>query len=359
MNETPYQPVYELTRGDIVESIHFGAIAIVDVYGNLLAWHGDPGKVSFLRSTAKPFQALPFLTEGGQSFFQITPREIAVMVSSHSGTDEHVSVVQSLQVKTGVDEADLLCGVHYPYHEPTLEAMRERQEQPTPNRHNCSGKHTGMLSYIGMKEGIWGDEAESLPYIDVRHPVQLEILRAVSEMCDVAVEDIEIGIDGCSVPNFAIPLRNAALGFARLCDPETGGVQPPSRAYACRAITSAMIFNPDMVGGPGRFDTRLMEVAQGKVISKGGAEGYQGIGVMPGVVTPDSPAFGIAMKISDGDPKGRARSAVALEVLRSMGVLPDEDLDLLEEFGPTKEVTNWRKLVVGQARPSFDLKRPS
>lgn len=359
MQKTQYSQIFELARGSTVESIHYGAIAVVDVYGKLVAWYGDPKTVTFLRSTAKPFQALPFIQHGGHDVYHLTPREIALICASHSGTDEHVAVVQGIQMKAGVSEADLLCGVHPSSHEPTAEAMRERKEQPTPNRHNCSGKHTGMLAYTRMLDLPEHLEAGSLDYIDPQHPVQQEILHTFAEMCNLPIDQVAKGIDGCSAPNFAVPLRSAALAYARLCDPETGDVHPAERAAACQTITSAMMTNPDMVAGPGRFDTRLMEVGQSRIVAKGGAEGYQGVGLIPGALGPGSPAMGIALKISDGDLKSRARPAVTLEVLRQLGALSSSELGLLSEFGPTSPVHNWRKLVVGQARPSFELERGS
>ncbi len=357
MPNSPYFPVFELTRGRIVESIHNGAVAVVDVSGKLLAWYGDPNVVTFLRSSAKPFQAMPFITHGGQAYFDLTPREIALICASHSGTDEHVAMARSIQKKTGVAEADLLCGVHYPYHEPTAEALRDRKEAPTPNRHNCSGKHTGMLAYVRMLNGNRTSAGDDMAYIDPQHPIQQEILQTFADMCDLPLDQIELGIDGCSAPNFAVPLRSAALAYARLMDPEAGGVLPPERTAACRTITSAMIFNPDMVGGPGRFDTRLMEVAQGKILIKAGAEGYHGIGLQPGVLSPKSPAVGITVKIGDGDLRGRVRDAVVMEVMRQLGVLNQTELEMLAQYGPTFPVYNWRKLVVGDARPCFELER--
>lgn len=359
MTASPYLPVFELTRGEIVESIHYGAVAVVDVSGRLVASYGDPEAVTFLRSTAKPFQALPFVTHGGVSAFGLTPRELALICASHSGTDEHLSVVQSIQKKVGVTEAELLCGVHYPLHEPTAMALRERKENPTPNRHNCSGKHTGMLAFAHLigASALTSGEDDNMPYIDTHHPVQVEILETFAGMCGLSPEQVELGIDGCSAPNFAVPLRNTALAYARLCDPEAGGVRPPEQASACRLITSAMIFNPDMVGGPGRFDTRLMEVGQGRFVAKGGAEGYMGLGLMPGALGSGSPALGVAIKVSDGDRASRAVAPVTLEVLRQLGAFSEDDLDMLAGYGPHSEVQNWRELVVGQARPAFQLAR--
>jgi L-asparaginase II len=355
MDFSPYLPIFELTRGDTVESIHHGAIAVVDVHGNLIAWFADPDAVTYLRSSAKPFQSLPFIEHGGHAMYNLTPREIALLCASHSGTDDHLAVIQSIQLKTGVTEADLLCGVHNPYHEPTMEAMRARKELPTPNRHNCSGKHTGMVALANLLDQSAGDQVENLAYIDPDHTIQREILRTFAEMCSLPTGQVEVGVDGCSAPNFAVPLRNAALAYARICDPETGGVLPPERAAACHTITSAMIFNPDMVAGPGRFDTLLMEVCRGRILAKAGAEGFQGMGIMPGALGTGSPAVGIAIKIGDGDARNKIRPAVATQVLSQLGALSRSELDMLAEFGPAIPVLNWRKILVGQGRPRFQL----
>jgi L-asparaginase II len=347
-----YAPLFELTRGETIESIHFGAIAIVDVDGRLIASHGDPNVVTFLRSSAKPFQALPFIEKGGAAAFELTAAEIALICASHSGTDEHVATVRSIQAKSGVNEADLMCGVHPPLDEATAEALRQKGQEPSPNRHNCSGKHTGMLAYARMQGWPTAD------YIDPAHPVQESILQTFAEMCAtyasvrLSPDQVALGVDGCSAPNFAVPLRNAALAYARLCDPR--GLSS-ARAAACRTVTSAMTSHPEMVTGWGRFDTRLMEVAEGRIVAKGGAEGYQGLGLLPGSLGPGSPGVGIAIKVSDGDLKGRVRPAVSLEALRQIGALSAAQLETLAEFGPISPVYNWRKLTVGEARPRLDL----
>ncbi len=341
---SPYQPIFELTRGGIVESIHFGAFAVVDSRGSLLTSAGDPHLVTFLRSSAKPFQALPFIERGGHEQFGFTPKEIALMCASHSGTDEHVETIKEMQAKIGVGVNDLLCGMHDPMHQPTRDAMLLRGEQTSPYRHNCSGKHTGMLAHARLR---------SLPtesYLDFDHPIQQNILQTFAEMCGLPADTVELGIDGCSAPNFAIPLYNAAYGFARLCDPFD---LEPKRAAACRVITSAMMTYPEMVAGPDRFDTLLMQIARGKIVSKGGAEGYQAVGILPGVLAPDSPGMGIAIKISDGDANDRARTAVALSILRTLGALDDAQLSQLSAFGPVKQLYNYRKLRIGESRPAF------
>jgi len=258
----PYQPVFEITRGQIVESIHFGAAAVVDSHGRLLASLGDPQLITFLRSSAKPFQALPFIEGKGHEKYGLSMREIALMCSSHSGTDDHVETIKSMQAKVGVGVDDLMCGMHYPIHDATADAMKVRGELPTPYRHNCSGKHTGMLAHAKLRN------APLENYIEFHHPVQESILQTFAEMCVIPKEKVELGIDGCSAPNFAVPLYNAALGYARLCDPFE---QTPERSAACHTISTAMMTYPDMVGGPGRFDTALMQTGNGRILVKGGA----------------------------------------------------------------------------------------
>ncbi len=342
-----YRPVIELTRGGIVESIHHGAIAVVDPSGDLHAWWGDVEVVAFLRSSAKPFQTLPLLESGAADHYHLSLEQIAVICGSHSGTDEHVRTVASIQEQVGISETDLVCGVHPPYHRKTARRLREQGLEPAPNHHNCSGKHTGMLTLASFLEEPLED------YINPHHPVQIQILQTFAEMCGLEPASVELGIDGCSVPVFAVPLRAAATAFARLMDPSA---LTPDRAEACRVVVTAMTSHPYMVAGPDRFDTRLMETTAGRVIAKGGAEAYQGLGIRAGVINPDAPALGVAIKIADGDRGDRARPVVAYSVLEDLGVLSDEEREALADFTP-RELTNYRQLTVGQIRTCFHLQR--
>jgi L-asparaginase II len=347
---SPYLPVFELTRGDSHESVHLGAIALVNIHGQLIASYGDPWANTFLRSSAKPFQILPFLERGGQNAYNLTLQEIAIMCASHSGTDQHVAILKDIHKKASLTESQLLCGVHPPIDSRIKEDLIRRGEQPTPYRHNCSGKHSGMLAYAHLLNLSISD------YIDPNHPVQISILNAFAEMSVIDTDQILLGTDGCSAPNFAVPLYNSAFAYARLCDPDNAN--PPldsNLGAACRTVTTAMISHPDLVAGPERFDTDLMSVTQGRLVSKGGAEGYQAIGLLPGALGTGSPAIGIAFKIADGDPKDRARPAVALEILGSLGILSLDEMEALARYGPITPLQNWRKLTIGEARPCFKL----
>jgi len=352
MNNENYLPVFQLTRGDVVESIHFGAIAVVDKFGKEIASFGNPMVETFLRSTAKPFQAMPFVEMGGPDALGFTDAEIALICASHSGTPDHVSTLLEIQRKAGISEGLLQCGIHPPLHKPTADALIAQGTKPIPNQHNCSGKHSGMLAFA--KYQGWPLDN----YLDKNHPVQKKIIQTFAEMTDLPISAIHLGVDGCSAPNFAVPLENTARAYARLCDP-TG--MSPERAAACQKLTHAMTSHPEMVGGPERFDTMLMQVTAGRIVSKGGAEGYQGIGLMPGALFTNplgsgpSPALGIAIKISDGDLRGKISAAVTMEVLRQINALSAAEMEDLSNFGPKFQVNNWRKIIVGQGKPAFKL----
>ena len=347
------QPILELTRGRVVESTHFGSIAVVDSTSKLLHSHGDPQSVAFLRSSAKPFQVLPFVERGGVEHFNFTQKELSISCASHETAQIHLDTVRAMQEKIGIREEHLQCGAHLPGDAAMLGTVIRQDIKPTANFNNCSGKHTAMLAHAKMR----GLPLES--YLDHAHPIQQDILSVISEMCGIEKEKIELGIDGCSAPNFALPLVNAALGMARLCDPR--GLTE-ARAAACRKVTAAMTTYPEMVANHGEFDTELMKVGAGKIVTKRGAEGFQIIGLMPGVYGENG--VGIAMKVVDGDAahmnnelvsSTRVRPAVALEILRQLKALNEAQLKALAGFGPAKQLTNYAGLVTGESYPVFDL----
>jgi len=349
------RPLFETTRGDTVESVHYGSIAVVDSNGKLLASSGDPRTVAFLRSSAKPFQALPFVEHGGVEHFDFTPRELSIACASHEGSDMHVQTVKAMQKKAGIVENNLQCGLHMPGDADAFKSLVKGGQLPTANRNNCSGKHTAMLAHAKMR----GLPLEN--YLDLDHPIQQDILATFSDMCLIPSHEIRLGTDGCSAPNFAIPLFNAAYGMARFCDPRE---LSSARAEACRKITSAMTTHPEMVSGHGEFDCELMKAGQGRVVCKRGAEGFQIVGLLPGALGTDSPGIGIAFKVSDGDasrrdmylePSTRVRPAVTLEILRQLRALSPEQVQALGQFGPERSIQNHRGIVTGRSRPIFKM----
>lgn len=346
-------PIFELTRGEVVEAVHRGSIVVVASDGFLLRSHGDPYTVAFLRSSAKPFQVLPFVENGGVEHYRYTPAELALSCASHETSQMHLDAVCALQQKTGIKEAQLQCGPHLPGDAEKLREVVQRNIVPTPNFNNCSGKHTSMLAFAKMR----GYSLED--YLSLAHPIQREILKALAGMCDMPEEKIQTGVDGCSAPNFAMPLFNAALGMARLCDPRDLDAK---RATACKKIVAGMATHPEMVSNFGEFDCELMKIAKGKIVTKRGAEGYQIIGVMPGVV--HERGVGVAFKVEDGDKslmgndlktQTRVRPPATLEILRQLGALSEAQMKSLSMFGPEKILKNYAGLVTGKMRPVFEL----
>ncbi|MBI9043854.1 MAG: asparaginase [Anaerolineaceae bacterium] len=346
MSIDQYQAVVEATRGPIVECVHFGQITVVDSTGKLLASCGDPELVTFIRSSAKPLQVLSLVEDGGLERFDFSQKELAIMCASHYGAEDHINTIQSIQQKIGLGDEALLCGVHEPLDKDARESMHKRGERPGSRHHQCSGKHMGMLANTLLH----GFSIEN--YISFDHDLQYLILNTLAEIWEMPKEDIILGVDGCSAPVFAIPMKTAALGFARMADPVN---LSEKRAAACRKITAAMGAHPLMVAGEKGFDTELMRVTKGKVIAKTGADGYQMAAILPGVIGKDSPGMSVVIKISDGDPRMRSRSLVTLEVLKQLGAINDNEVKKLASFY-SRPLHNWRKIEIGELKPCFELK---
>ncbi len=350
---TAPRPILELIRDTTVESTHFGSIAVVDSAGTLLHSYGDPHTVAFLRSSAKPFQVLPFVEEGGVEYYRYSQAELALSCASHETSQMHLDAVQALQEKVGIQESSLQCGPHLPSDAKKLREVIKHDITPTANFNNCSGKHTTMLAFAKMR----GLPLED--YLEFNHPIQLDIRLALAQMCVMDAEKMQAGVDGCSAPNYAMPLFNAALGMARMCDPRD---LPGIRASACKQITDAMLTHPEMVSNFGEFDCELMKIGGGRIITKRGAEGFQIIGLVAGVVS--ERGVGIAFKVTDGDKSimnndltvtARVRPPVALEILHQLGALNETQLKSLERFGSEKTLINYAGLVTGVSKPAFKL----
>jgi L-asparaginase II len=321
------------------ESWHFGAVAVVTPEGQLVARCGDPAVATFVRSAAKPFQALPLLLAGGAERFALDDADLALICASHSGTPEHAARAADLLARGGFTAADLLCGVHSPFDRATARALRQAGEEPTALHNNCSGKHAGMLLACRLLD------LSAAAYTAPDHPLQQQILGHVARCCGVFAEEIAVGVDGCSVPSYHLPLAAAARGYAALADPRAAGL-PEEVAAALEQVVRAMTGEPGQVAGPGRFTTRLMAAAGGRVLGKEGAEGFYGLAVRGPV------ALGIALKIADGGE--RCRDGVVLDLLRRMGSLSNEEFqDLADLYRPT--LTNHRGLTVGEVVPEVDL----
>ena len=337
----------EVTRGPIVESVHYGVIAVTGADGDLLAWAGNPGTEAYYRSSSKPLQAVPLVESGAADHFGFTQREIAVICGSHGGEDIHVETVMSILDKAGVEPDALACGIHLPYDKDAARDLQERGEHPTALHNNCSGKHAGMLALARFRGWPIGG------YEMARHPVQRLLLQTVADFADLSPDEIHIGVDGCGVSTFGIGVARMAMSFARLAQPD---FWPEPRRSAVQRIAAAMVEYPEMVAArQGRLDTDIMRAAAGTLIAKAGAEGVYCVARL---ATDDLPAVGFAMKLLDGDPQGRARNPAVVEGLRQAGLLDEGALGHLEKYW-MEEVRNRPGDTVGMVRPAFTLSEGS
>ena len=334
----------EVWRGPIVESRHRGHLTAVSSAGETVAALGSPETVTYVRSSGKPFQAIPLIALGAADRFGFSEGEVAIACGSHSGEPVHVATVRSMLEKIGLDESALKCGVHEPFSAEVARGLARNGESPNVLQNNCSGKHAGMLA-LALHVG-----APTESYDDWSNPVQQAITKTVAEFSDVPREKIAIGVDGCGVPVFGIPVRAMAQMYARLAMPPES-FDAATRA-ACGRIIKAMIDYPEMVGGTrNRLDTELIKAGEGRLISKIGAEGVYTVSVLPCDEWPEG--LGLALKIEDGDDH-RARPPAVIEALRQLNVLSEKELAALASYAPTV-ITNRRGERVGEARAAFTL----
>lgn len=323
----------ELTRGGQLESAHYGNAVFMDSEGRVLAKAGDEAKSTYWRSSAKPVQAFLPITTGAVDHFGITGRELAVICSSHFGEDMHVEAVRSILAKAGIPESAVSTGTHLPFDKASAEALIRASKAPTPLHHNCSGKHAGML--ITCKHMGWPMEDYHLP----GHPVQMAAHEIVSELSSIPKDEIPIGVEGCSVSSFYLPLWAMAYIYAKLADPDK---LPEKYREASRRVTSAMMSNPEMVAGTYGFASLLMKAYKGRIFAKNGAEGVFCLGIA-------GKGVGFAMKVDDGS--DRAYHTAVTSALRQYGMMPDEGVVM----NPVKVVKNNKGDAVGEIRPGFTL----
>lgn len=337
-------PLVEVRRGSITESRHRGHVVAVDGEGSVVAALGSPETLTYLRSSAKPHQNIPLIASGAADRFGFNEREIALACASHSGEPIHVKTVAQMLEKLGLDESALKCGTHEPFSAEETQKLRRSGEKPSALQNNCSGKHAGMLA-LALHLG-----APTQTYDQPDNPVQRLIGRAIEQFSDVPLEDMAVGVDGCGVPVFGVTVRAMALMYARLVSPPAAW-DDRTRA-ACERIVRAMTAYPEMVGGTTeRLDTEMMRAAEGRLISKVGAEGVYTVGVLPCEHWPSG--LGLALKIEDGEDR-RARPTVVIESLRQLGVLDEGALRAVEPYS-SFAVRNHRGETVGEVRPSFEL----
>jgi L-asparaginase II len=326
--------VLRTTRNGVVERQEYGQCVVTDAAGSVL-WHaGDPDYVTYLRSSAKPFQATALALSGAVDRFGLNPAHVAIACGSHHAEPDHVLTALDMLRRAGVSPAALQCGAH-DLAEPEASRLARAGIAPTPLHNNCSGKHAGMLAAAQALGAPLGS------YLDPEHPVQRLIARTLAQVSGLSPEGMHLGIDGCSAPNVAMPMRAMACAFARLGEPErVGGEVGAALAH----IGAAMRRHPWMVSGTTGFDTALMGHAGIPLISKGGAEGLHCVAL-------PTRGLGLAVKIESG--RADRIGAVTIAILRGLGVLGATLHPALARFD-APPVRNHRGLLVGETQVLLD-----
>jgi L-asparaginase II len=323
----------EVLRGDVVESQHRVHVAVAHAEQGLVASAGNPAHISFVRSSIKMFQALPFVESGGAEHFGLTGQELALCTASHGGEPFHVAAARSILAKASLAEDALACGAHAPMHAPSAEALRSSGMRPSRLHNNCSGKHGGMLAYAAQQG--WPTSGYHL----AAHPVQQRILATLTKWMGVDPDDIEQGVDGCGLPTFALPLDAVAEGCARFSAAAADQQSAPSILFA------AMMAHPEYVAGTDRLDTDLIRAAQGRLFAKVGAEGFYCVGI-PSMRT------GVALKVEDG--ALRAAEPALMALLRSIDAISEAELETLQRYARPR-IVNTRAELVGSLRTTLTL----
>jgi L-asparaginase II len=352
------KPLVNVFRGERLESFHTGSIAVVDAAGRLLALYGDPHEATFLRSSAKPFQALPMLMAGIGEEFDLSPEEIALICASHGGEPHHVATAAALLRRGEFDESDLLCGPQVPYDEKASADLRASDEPPSALHNNCSGKHAGMLLTCDLLDASTAD------YIAPGHPLQQQIRETVAEFAVVPSESLVTAVDGCGVPSYYLSLYRAALAYARFAAAAYGsgaaGSALASYRDAAREIVDSMTLHPEYVAGAWSMTTPLMQSFDGQLLAKEGAEGFYAMALLPPMARAvaqrlpgaDEGPIGIALKVHDGS-MARGRNPAILSLLEQLGC-DVASKPLLEPFR-RPAITNLAGVRVGEVLPGFNL----
>jgi L-asparaginase II len=335
-------PLVETTRGYpstgyATENLHLGSVAVVDTAGRLLWSAGDPDFLTFTRSAIKPFQALPFLLADGPARFGLDSAELALLCASHSGEPKHTSKVAAILARIGLDDSHLACGCHAPLYFDSVGLPLPPGRSWSQLHHNCSGKHSGFLAWCRLH----GQPTEG--YVDPSHPLQQAIRATLADTAQLDPAAMPTGLDGCSAPNYALPLSRLAYLYARLAQ----GAVDARLGAPLGDLFAAMTGHPDLVSGEARCDLAYMAAGAGDWVSKVGADAVQTIGIR-------SAGLGIAIKIADG--ASRSLQAATFSVLDQLGLLDARQRALLEPYRQP-DLKNVRGNVVGQIRPVFTLRR--
>jgi L-asparaginase II len=342
MSATPQHiPLVVETRGvgsaQSIESVHYGSVAVVNTQGQLIASAGDAQALTFTRSTIKPFQALEFMELGGALAMGYSAEEIAMLCASHSGEDRHVALADSMLKKARCEEHHLQCGCHVPLRFSWFDKAPPARAKFDQRHNNCSGKHAGFLAYCRLTD------TPTENYLDEGHPLQKAIRGRLARAAALEETRLVMGIDGCSAPNYALPLATLAKLYALLAQPQAA----PEANASLHTLANAMRDHPLVISGDKRSDYRFVQAGQGDWLAKVGAGAVQTVAVR-------SAGLGLAIKIAGGNLQALYCATVA--VLDQLGLLNETARGILHDY-VRPPLINPRKIMTGEWRAIVNLQR--
>ena len=322
-------------RGEIVENIHMGAICGINESGEVIYSVGDIKLMTFLRSAAKPFQAIPVVQNGVVEKFRLTSKEAALFSASQRGEDYHIEALESILHKTGISEEQFYCSASYPLNEKPKAEYHRQLGVKRKLYHNCSGKHCGFLALSKVLDH------KIDRYWELEHPVQQLGLSAMAEMADYPEDEIGIGIDGCGFPVYAMPLQNIAKAYLKLACPDL--IKNVQMREATNKVASYMNTHPEMIASHDFICTVLL--SDPNIVAKGGAKGVYGFALK-------KERMSFALKVLDGSEL--VWPNIVASILEQIGYENKETIKRLYALSP-KEIKNDNNAIVGTRKTVFEI----
>lgn len=324
----------DVLRDAVVESQHQVVVSVANHQGRVVGGAGHPDFLVYPRSTIKMLQTIPFVESGAAQAFDLDDRMIALASSSHRGEKNHIALLDEWMKKTDIAETCMVCGGHLPFEESAHKEIYVKNVPLTQKFHNCAGKHLGLLSTC---------KHLNLPmetYQSPDHPMQKQLKQILSESTQFDYEKAYLGIDGCGIPTYALPLKHLAIGMSVFIQEKISEV----RKKTCEKILLSCQKHPFLLSGEKSFVSLANHITSGRVILKNGAEGS-----MCGLLVEKKLAF--ALKASDG--AARAAEAATLQLLKLYGAVTEEEFSQLKPFA-LPDLKNSRGEIVGGLRVAVE-----
>ena len=318
-----------VTRGNVIESTHGAKCVVQNFNYKKIFTTGHELDLVYPRSAIKIFQAIPFIQSGAHKKYKLSKKEIAISCASHCGERQHMIILHNWIRKININTNAIKCGIHNPLNLGSSNKLLLSGKKPNQLHNNCAGKHLGMIS------GCLSNKMDIKNYVDFNHPYQKLIRNSLEYFTECKITKKQVGIDGCSAPQYAFPLQNISTSMVNLIKNYTGD------GYFSKQIKSlldSILQYPQLTGGSNNFDSELMCITKGKIFSKGGAEGVL-------LFAHKEKKIGGVIKIKDGNE--RALPSAAIAIFKKLSLVNKNELRELSNWS-NQQINNHAKIIVGK-----------